>query len=335
MLELKELSKMVNGQRVLAGVSLDIAAGRSTAIVGLARAGREALVRLLMGADKPNSGSIRLAGVEIARARREKGRIAKVGPAVPAASGQRVGKLLNADAAARAGLSGVLNAKVSELKPEQRMQLALAQALAERPALLILDTPASQLPGNVRDAFAAGLKELLAGYGGVALLLASGADEALGLDGDIVVVDGGAVIQRGTAREVSGHPVNLASAAATSWPVLNTLAMTAREGRVVLADGARLQLPERFALPDSGVCTLAFHPEDVTLERASPGCVRFVVRAGAEEARGEHRFLNVTFAGAGWLCPLATAAPNAGALLNAFVDQSRLMVFNADGQALD
>ena len=61
-----------------------------------------------------------------------------------------------------------------------------------------------------------------------------------------------------------------------------------------------------IALPEAGDCTLAFHPEDVTLERASPGCVRFVVRAGAADARGEHRFLNVNFAGAPWLCPLAT-----------------------------
>ena len=88
----------------------------------------------------------------------------------------------------------------------------------------------------------------------------------------------------------------------------------------MLADGSRLQLPEGRALPEAGDCTLAFHPEDVTLERASPGCVRFVVRAGAEEARGEHRFLNVNFAGAPWLCPLATPAPRTGALLNAFVD---------------
>lgn len=335
MLELRELTKPVAGQPGLAGVSMEIAAGRTTAIVGLSRVARETLVRLLTGADKPTSGSIRLAGADIARARREKGCITRVGPAVPAASGQRVGKLVGADMATRAGLSSVLNAKVSELKPDQRMRLALAQALAERPTLLILDAPASQLPGDVRDVFAADLKELLAGFPGVALVLASAAEEALGPDGDIVVIDGGTMIQRGTAQEVSRHPVNLASAAATSWPVLNTLPMTAREGRGVLADGSRLQLPEGRVLPDMGACTLAFHPEDVTLERASPGCVRFVVRAGEEEARGQHRFLNVNFAGTGWLCPLATAAPTAGALLNAFIDQSRLMVFDAKGQALD
>lgn len=335
MLELKELSKTVNGQPVLAGLTLDIAAGRPTAIVGLTAAGRETIARQLIGTDKPGAGTIRLSGADIARARREKGRIVRVGPSVPAPSGQRVGKLVGAEMAARTGLSGVLNAKVSDLNPEQRMRLALAQALAGRPALLILDAPASQLPGDVRDRFAADLKDMLAGFAGVALVLASAAEEALGPDGDIVVIDAGAVIQRGAAQDVAGHPASLASATATSWPVLNRLAMTAREGRGMLMDGSRLQLPERFVLPDTGNCTLAFHPEDVTLERASPGCVRFVVRAGAAEARGEHRFLNVTFAGAGWLCPLLTDPPVAGARLNAFIDASRLMMFDADGRALD
>jgi ABC-type sugar transport system ATPase subunit len=335
MLELKQLSKRMNGRPVLAEIDLEIAAGRPTAIAGLGATERETFARLLMGADKPDTGTITLSGADIARARREKGRIARVGPSAPAPSGQRVGKLVGVEMAARAGLSGALNARVSELKADLRMRLAVAQALAVRPALLVLDAPASQLTGDVRDTFAAGLKDMLSGFAGVVIVLASAAEEALGPDGDVVVIDAGAVVQRGTAQEVSGHPANLAAALATSWPVLNTLRMTARDGGGMLGDGSRLQLPQRFALPHAGNCTLAFHPEDVTLERASPGCVRFVVRAGVVDARGEHRFLHVNFAGAHWLCPLTTEAPVAGARLNAFIDASRLMMFDADGRALD
>jgi hypothetical protein len=109
--------------------------------------------------------------------------------------------------------------------------------------------------------------------------------------------------------------------------------MTVRDGRCMLTDGSRLQLPDGMPTPQDGVCTLAFHPEDSTLERASPGCVRFVVRAGAEEARGDYRFLNVTFANRQWMCPLDKSAPHPGALLNAFVDRSHLLVFDADGRA--
>lgn len=334
MLTLNGLTRSVNGVPVLNQASLEVAPAKPTAFVGLTRAEADAIARLLAGVDRPQAGTIRLGGADIASARKEKGRVIRIGPALPPASGQKVGKLIGAEAAARAGLSGRLNGKVSELSAEQRMRLAILQAIAARPGLLILDAPASGLAGEAREGLASGLAELVAGFPGVIVLLASGADEALGLGGDVVVLDRGAVVQAGSVAEVSTHPVNLAAAMATSWPTLNTLDMMIRNGRGVLADGSSLQLAEGPALPPIGSCTLAFHPEDVTLERASPGCIRFVVRAGEEDVRGGHRFLNVTFADAAWLCPLATVTPHAGARLNAFVDRSRLMVFNAEGVAL-
>jgi glycerol transport system ATP-binding protein len=334
MLGLSNLSRSLNGEPVLKQVTLDVPAGRPTALVGLSRAGRESTVRLLTGADRPQAGTITLKGADILRTRRDKGSVAKLGPAVPAPSGQRVSKMTGAEAAARAGLSDRLNAKLSELTPAERMRLAIAQAIAAKPNLLILDAPASQLPPESRDAFAEGLGQLVSGAPGVVILLAEGANEALGLAGDIVVLDGGAVIQSGPASEVSAHPFNLASAVATSWPQLNTLPMTVRDGRCLLSDGSRLQLPEGMLTPADGDCTLAFHPEDVTLERATPGCVRFVVRAVAEQVRGERRFLDVGFANSGWMCPLTTVAPHAGARLNAFVDRSHLLVFDAAGRAV-
>ena len=334
MLSLSNLSRSVKGERVLANVTLDVPAGRPTAMVGLSSAGREALARLLTGVDKPQAGSIKLGGDDIAGARRNKGRILRIGPSIPAPSSHRVGKLISADIAAQAGLSASLNAKVSDLAPDQRMRLAIAQAIAARPALLILDAPASQLPASLHDDFAEHLGDLVAGNQQILVLLASAAHEALGLRGDIIVIDNAAVVQSGSARDVSAHPVNLASAVATSWPTLNTLPMIAKDSRCLLSDGSRLQLPDGIPSPANGACTLAFHPEDATLERASPGCVRFVVRAGGEEVRGEYRFLNVTFANTEWMCPLEKGAPHAGALLNAFVDRSHLLVFDADGRAI-
>lgn len=334
MLQLRNLSRTLNGEHILAQVTLDIPAARPTALVGLSRAGRDSVAKLLMGADKLQGGSIKLGGTDIARARKEKGRIQRVGPTVPAPSSQRVGKLIGAEAASSARLSTKLNAKVSELTPDQQMRLAIVQAAATRPDLLILDAPASQLPTDTRDAFAETLAALVAGCPASVVLLAAHSCEALGLAGDIVVIDAGAVVQTGSASEVSNHPLNLASAVATSWPQLNTLPATARDGRYLLSDGSSMQLPDDLPEPAEGDCTLAFHPEDVTLERASPGCVRFVVRAGAEETRGEHRFLGVGFANATWLCPLVTAAPHPGARLNAFVDRSRLLVFDASGRTI-
>ena len=330
MLQLKQVTRTANGATLLDQVSLTVAPGRPTAIVGLSASGRDAFVRLISGADRPQAGQIQLSGKDVAKARSDKGRIVRVGAQGLAASGQKVGKAVSREAAALAGLSGQMEAKLSGLTAAQRVKLALAQAAASRPALLIVDAPGSLLPADAREDVVGRLPALLAGATGVVLVIAASADEALALGGDIVVMQGGQVAQAGTADEVSTHPVNLAAALATSWPQLNTLPMTAQDGRGRLADGSRLQLPEGLTLPAEGACTLAFHPEDVTLERASPGCVRFVVRA----AQPNGRFQGVTFAGSTWLCPSLAQAPHSGALLNAFVDQSRMMLFDAAGGAL-
>lgn len=331
MLLLKDVSRAAGGGILLRSVSIEIADGRPTAIVGLTDVGREALARLVSGADRPQAGDIRLGGERISKAKTRKGRVLRVGPSGLSASSQKVARAVGREVAALAGLSAQLDDKLSGLSAVQRMKLALAQAVAARPALLIIDGPTAELDPVGSDDLSLALPGLLAQATGVVVLLAANAGEALALNGDIAVVAGGRVLQSGRAGEVAAHPVNLASAIATSWPQLNTLAMTAREGRWLLADGSRLQLPESVAVASEGVCTLAFHPEDVALERASAACLRFVVRAAAPVRGG---YLPVTFADARWMCPLTIAAPHAGVLLNAFVDQSRLMMFDAAGNAL-
>jgi len=331
MLLLKDVSRTVGGGALLRGVSLEFAAGRATAIVGLSGAEREAFARLVSGADRAQTGEIRLCGEHIWQVRGVKARVLRVGPNSLPASGQKIARLASREVAALAGLSAKLEDKLSSLSAAQRMKLALAQAVAARPALLIVEAPTAQLSPDAGDDLLPALSKLLAQATGVVVLLAATAGEALALDGDVVVFERGRVVQSGAAAEVAANPFNLASAVATAWPQLNTLVMTAREGRGVLADGARLQLPEEIAMPADGACTLAFHPGDITLERASPGCLRFVVRAAGDPRGG---FLPVMFAGARWMCPLVAAAPHAGGLLNAFVDRSRLMLFDAAGKAL-
>jgi len=330
MLVLKDVSRAVAGRLSFHGVSLAIAAGRPTAILGLSTAERAAFGRLVSGVDRPQAGDIRLGGEDIAKARSARGRVLRVDPPGLAASGRQIGKL-GREVLALAGLSGQADAKLANLSGAQRMKLALAHAALARPPLLIVDAPTALLSPEAGDDLLLALPGLLAPANGVVLLLSASAGEALALNGDTAVFAGGRLIQSGGVGEVAAHPVNLASAIATSWPQLNTLALMARDGRWLLADGSRLQLPQSVALPAEGTCTLAFHPEDVTLERASPGCLRFVVRVAGPVRGG---YLPVTFAGATWMCPLAVAAPHEGALLNAFIDRSRVMMFDADGKAL-
>jgi len=310
-LELKDVTRTAGREPMLSRASLVISRDAPTAIVGLSAYQRDMLLRLLSGADPPQSGSIRLDGKDIAQARREKGRIARI------------------DAQ---GLSK-RDKKAGKLAGDQGLRSAIAKARSERAALILLDSPSAGLELDTRERFIADLGPLLGCAGAVVVLLAGSADEAGGLGGQVVVISGGKVVQSGAVEEVFAHPINLAAALATSFPQLNTLTMTARDGRGVLADGSSFQPPEELRLPDAGVCTLAFHPEDLTLERAGAGCLRFVVRVAGEDAIGGRRFMRVSFAGASWIAPRPAAPPHPGAILNTFVERTKLMAFDASGKA--
>jgi glycerol transport system ATP-binding protein len=334
MLELKNVSRSAGREPVLAHVSLTLQRDVPTAIVGLSPQGREALLRLLAGVDKPQGGSMRLGGKDIALVRRDRGCIIRVDGAGVKPSGQKVAKLAGQTDVEKVRLGGRLGATVAELDLDQRMRLAIAKARADRPALILLDAPGAGLDLELRERFVADLKTMLEGTGAVVVLAAATADEARGLDGQIVVLDRGVVIQTGAAAEVLAHPVNLTAALATSYPRLNTLGMTAHDGRGVLADGSTFQPPDGLPWPVEGPCTFAFRPDDTTLERAGAGCLRFVVRAAGEEVIGGRRFVRITFANANWLTPQPAAAHPPGAILNAFVERRRLMVFDENGKAI-
>ncbi|HVY89930.1 MAG TPA: hypothetical protein VG942_13755 [Hyphomonadaceae bacterium] len=334
MLELRDVSRSLGGDPILDRTSLDFPSDSPTAVLGLGPQAREIFLRLLSGAEKPQSGRIKLAGRDIAQVKREKHRIVRISGAGLKPSGQRVGKLIGASAAARVRLNGKLDAQVNALDLDQRVRLAIAVAVEEGAGLILIDSPASGLELDPRQRFIADLKTMLSGTGAVVVLAAGMADEARGLDGYAVVLGRGRVAQQGAAAEVFGHPANLTVALATSFPALNTLPMLSRDGRGVLADGSTFQPPQEMSLPEDTRCTLAFRPDDTTLERQDERCLRFVARADREEKQAGRRFLRIGFGGASWLTPLTAEAPRPGMVVNLFVERSRLMLFGADGRAI-
>lgn len=334
MLELRQAARSLGRAPLLSAVHVTCTREAPTSLLGLSPAGRDMVVRLLSGTEKLQGGDIRLDGRDISQARKGKGRILRVGPEGHPKSGARVGKSIDAHHAARVGLSDRMTATITSLDTEGRVRLALAKALQARPTMLLLDAPASGLSPEARERLAAGLGEMVAECGAVVVLIAGGADEAWGLGGNSVVLADGKVQQAGSAVEVFGHPANLASALATAWPALNAVSMTMDGGRGRLADGSSLHPPERLVLPPAGACVLAFRADDSTLARETPGCVRFVVRAVGAQTVAGRIYERLSFGGAAWLSPLTASEPPPGAVLNLFVDRTKVLVFGDDGQAI-
>jgi putative ABC transport system ATP-binding protein len=150
----------------LAGVSVDFPKGRFAAIMGPSGSGKSTLMHTLAGLDRPTSGSVRLAGVELTelddkrltQLRRDKiGFIFQTFNLLPVLSAEE-NILLPLSIAGRQpdrewfdrlidtiGIRDRLSHRPAELSGGQQQRVAVARALISRPAVVFADEPTGNL----------------------------------------------------------------------------------------------------------------------------------------------------------------------------------------------
>ncbi|MFW5417429.1 ABC transporter ATP-binding protein [Nocardiopsis sp. CNT-189] len=206
---------------VLHDVDLEIAPGRTVAIVGPTGSGKSTLTTLLTRLVDPDAGTVRYDGADVRGL--AKGAISGVAALVPqttfvfedtirdnVALGADVSdddvwaalRLARADsfvAALPAGLDTRLGERGTSLSGGQRQRLALARAVVRRPRLLILDDATSAVDPQVEAEILAGLRdtELAATVVVVAYRRAT-----IELADEVVFLDRGTVTDRGTHDEL-------------------------------------------------------------------------------------------------------------------------------------
>jgi putative ABC transport system ATP-binding protein len=167
-----------HGRVALRDVSFEIEPGELVVIWGRRRSGRSTLLRIGAGIERPDSGSVRLEGLDIyGRDASALETIAYCRTSFPPSEGQLIldqlvlGQLSRGiaagaararagDALRRVGAERQIALRPGDLDPEERVRVALARAFVREPRLLVIDEPTIGVDLLARDGILALLRSL-------------------------------------------------------------------------------------------------------------------------------------------------------------------------------
>ncbi|KAB7744901.1 ATP-binding cassette domain-containing protein [Nostocoides sp. F2B08] len=206
------------------GVSLEVEAGSTTALVGPTGSGKTTLANLALRLVDAEAGSVLIDGVDARRLAH--GQIPAVATLVAQqtfmfddtvrgnvtlgeeATDQSIWdalRIAQADPFVRAlpaGLDAVIGERGGTLSGGQRQRIALARAIWRHPRLLVLDDATSAVDPSVEQAILAGLREAREG---MTVLVVAYRMATILLADQVVYIEQGRVVDRGTHAELIGR----------------------------------------------------------------------------------------------------------------------------------
>jgi putative spermidine/putrescine transport system ATP-binding protein len=287
-LELDGLDKAFGSTRAVRQVSLSAGAGEFIALLGPSGCGKTTIMRMIAGIVSPDSGSIRLAGRDLAGLPPERRGIGLVFqsyalfPHMSVAGNVGFGLKMRAipraerDRRVAAALALVDLADLGARLPKalsggQQQRVALARAIAIEPELLLLDEPLSNLDAKLREQLRGELKRLQRRLGVTAIHVTHDQSEALALADRIVVMNRGRIVESGTPTDLYRRPRHRFTAEFLG--VTNLLPAVVANGSAKLGDGTTVSVPGIDAARPSAVC-VTIRPEDLGIVATPDGSAR-------------------------------------------------------------
>jgi ABC-2 type transport system ATP-binding protein len=218
-IEVECVGKSFGANDALVDVSLSVSAGTVQGLLGPNGAGKTTLVRILATLLKPDSGRVRIAGVDVLRDPNTArtliglaGQFAAVDETLTGREnlvmvgqlyrlGRRTARQRAEDTVQRLGLTDVADHQVRTYSGGMRRKLDLGASLVGEPRILLLDEPTTGLDPGTRLDLWQSVRDLVAN-GTTVLLTTQYLDEADQLADHIVVIDHGRSIADGTPEQL-------------------------------------------------------------------------------------------------------------------------------------
>jgi len=226
-LEARGLVKRFGAVTAVAGVSLEVHAGRVVAILGPSGSGKSTLLRCLNFLEVPDRGDVRFeGGVVRARDRELDALRARVGmvfqqfnlfphlrvwenvalaPRVVRGLSRSSARALAGGLLERVGLADKADAHPAQLSGGQQQRAAIARALAMEPAALLFDEPTSALDPELTGEVLAVMRTL-AGEGRTMVVVTHEVAFARAVAHEVLFMDAGLVVERGAPSRVIDAP---------------------------------------------------------------------------------------------------------------------------------
>ena len=311
--EVKNASKRFGDVVAVDNASFGVAKGQVVSLLGPSGCGKTTTLRLIAGFETCDQGAVHISGQDMKGKRpyqRNVGLLFQDYALFPHMTvSQNIGYGLKYRAFPRnqipkrigemlelVRLTGYEERRTNQLSGGEQQRVALARALAINPEVVLLDEPLSALDAKLRQELRVELKEILTAVSATTIVVTHDQEEAMSLAEQVIVMDQGAIMQRGAPMEIYAHPSNQFVAefiGRSNW-FNGTLGVEDSSGRCTFetASGLTFQV-NRPELPTDTGYALCLRPERITVvdgeglgagakENAIQGTVVDAVPLGAE-----------------------------------------------------
>ena len=214
----RDLAKRFGKIEAVRGVTFEVRAGTTTALLGGNGAGKTTTLSMLLGVLLPTSGSIHVLGCDMLRERhRVLPRMNFTSPYVDLPKRLTVRENLRVFAdlygierpsfrigelAAEFDLADLLKRPYGQLSAGQRTRVSLAKSLLNRPEALLLDEPTASLDPDIGDRMRSYLEDYQRRSGCTMLLASHNMSEVERMCSDVIMLRAGIVVDQGSPAEL-------------------------------------------------------------------------------------------------------------------------------------